>query len=198
MKYSHIFFDWHGVLSHSYFWYHLPEFDLIEKGLFGSLHPLLKKWLEGSCDANEFVTALALKTNLSFVYLMDTLKESCGQFKFSSDQIPELIKDLRDRGIKCVIATDNFDVFDMWVVPALGLDTLFDEILNSYNLKHVKPEIINNSYRPFFSPYLESQKVSKALWIDDHDCSRQAKLLGMDFRLFKPSENLPKVLSKLI
>ncbi len=191
MKYSHIFFDWHGVLSHSKYWAHTPEAKTIEKALFGEEHPLLKQWSVGKCDMKKLINTLSDLTNIPVAHLVETLKESCERQELASTNIPDLIISLRSRGVRCIIATDNFDIFDKWTVPALGLDTLFDNILNSHNLGHVKPELAKkDTYSPFFSPYLETNNVSKAIWFDDNDYSRHAKKLGMDFKLVKPGDDL--------
>lgn len=197
LKYSHIFFDWYGVLSKSKFWSHIPESKIIEDALFGNLHPLLKHWLEGKCNVDGFVTKLSSETGLEYEYLMRTLKESCESLKFVSPLIPELISTLRNVGIICVISTDNFDVFDTWTVPSLHLDVMFDEILNSYNLKHVKPELNDNGYSPFFSSYLTNHNVTKALILDDQDYSHIAKALDFDFVLVKSEDDIVELVEKL-
>lgn len=53
MKYSHIFFDWHGVLSKSIYFSHIPEFQVIEKQWFTTHRDLLRKWGEGKCDVDD-------------------------------------------------------------------------------------------------------------------------------------------------
>ena len=97
-----------------------------------------------------------------------------------------------------MIATDNYDVFDKWTVPALSLDNLFDDILNSYNLKALKPELEINDFSPFFSKYLKDHNVNKALWLDDNDMSYQAKALGIDFKLVGPEDDLVSLVEDLI
>ena len=197
MEYSHIFFDWHGVLSNSRFWHHIPENDLIEAALFGSLHLALKEWLEGKRDVYSFISLLSKNTNLQESYLLETLKESCERFELCAPDIPSLISKLKKAGIVCVIATDNFDVFDMWIVPALKLNVIFDDILNSFNIKHVKPDIDENGYSPFFGRYFEENNVKKSLLIDDNDYSKVVKALGMDFKLINSSEEFVEFVEKL-
>jgi FMN phosphatase YigB (HAD superfamily) len=198
MNYSHIFFDWHGVLSKSIYFSHIPEFQVIEKQWLTAHKALLKKWGEGKCDVDEFINELSDSTHLSKAYLTQTLKESCEAQIFVSDKIPSLIRSLRKEGIVCVIATDNYDVFDKWIVPSLGLDSLFDDILNSYNLKALKPELGTNNFSPFFSKYLKDHNVNRSLWLDDNDMSYQAKILGIDFKLVKPEDDLVSLVVDLI
>ena len=198
MKYSHIFFDWHGVLSKSIYFSHIPESQLIEKHWFTTHKDLLRRWGRGKCTVNEFIDELSESTGLPKSYLAQKLKESCEAQAFVSDKIPDLIRKLREKGVVCIIATDNYDVFDNWTVPALGLDNIFDDTLNSYNLKALKPEIINNNFSPFFSKYLEEHNVKKSLWLDDNDMSRQAKLLGIDFKLVKPPDDLVSIIEDIM
>lgn len=195
MHYSHIFFDWHGVLSHSRFWSHIPEKVTIDDAIFGVLNPMLKEWLEGKCNVNQFVDALAKETNIPAEYLMVTLQKSCESLEFSSDRVPGLIARLRSRGTKCIISTDNFDVFNKWTVPTLKLDLLFDDILNSYDIKHVKPELDDTGYSPFFSPYIEKHSIKSGLILDDNDYSHIAKKLGLDFILIKTGDDIAEILS---
>lgn len=198
MKYSHIFFDWHGVLSKSIYFSHIPESPIIEKHWFTTHKTLLKEWGEGKCDVNKFIDELSISTHLTKTYLTKKLKESCETQIFVSDNIPNLIRRLRDKGVVCVIATDNYDIFDKWIVPSLGLDKIFDNILNSYNLKALKPELGINGYSPFFSYYLENHNIKKSLWLDDNDMSYQADILGIDFKLVKADDNLVSLLESLI
>lgn len=198
MKYSHIFFDWHGVLSKSTYFSHIPEFQVIENHWFTTHKALLKKWGEGKCDIDEFIDELSSSTHLSKSYLTRALKKSCEAQVFVSDKIPNLIRSLRKEGIVCVIATDNYDVFDKWTVPALDLDNLFDDILNSYSLKALKPELGINDFSPFFNKYLKDHNVNKSLWLDDNDMSYQAKVLGIDFRLVGPGDDLVSLVEDLI
>jgi phosphoserine phosphatase len=116
--------------------------------------------------------------------LREDLAESCRAMTLLSDEILPLIAKIRKKGILCVIATDNMDVFRKYVVPALKLDEYFNETLVSYNQKALKFDTSEDEASiPFFHDYLKKNGLAytDALLLDDRiDTSGLYKKLGFD------------------
>jgi FMN phosphatase YigB (HAD superfamily) len=111
--------------------------------------------------------------------------------------IEELVGKIRERGILVVIATDNMDTFNLFTVPALKLDLLFDDVLNSHMLGYLKDEINPPDKITFFDAFLEKHNLSyeDSILLDDSpDSSGKYKKLGFSRELIDGPERLEKIL----
>jgi FMN phosphatase YigB (HAD superfamily) len=83
--------------------------------------------------------------------------------------IPEMIAQLRAKGLKVVLATDNMDTFHRWTVPSLQLMSLFDDILSSFQLKALKSDCGAEGRSLFFAHYLQTHSIHRgeSLVLDD-------------------------------
>jgi FMN phosphatase YigB (HAD superfamily) len=107
-----------------------------------------------------------------------------------SENSLNLVTALRSKGIKVVIATDNMDTFHRWTVPSLRLDSYFDHILSSFELRALKADTDEQGRSLFFTSYLKSNAIDpgESLLLDDSDEAfgqiiRQA---GIDYQCLKP------------
>ena len=102
-------------------------------------------------------------------FLWTELKKSCRAMSFIHDNTLELIQDIRNKGIKVVLATDNMDVFESYTVPALDLQKYFDDILSSSTLRCLKADLDEADQLIFFQSWLSQQGLSieEAVLIDD-------------------------------
>jgi FMN phosphatase YigB (HAD superfamily) len=166
--------------------------------LFVENEKLIQRWMKGEIDEDEIVQIVSDKFGYSMEVLRADLAESCRAMILLSDEILPLIDMLQKRGIKCVIATDNMDIFKKYVVPALKLDEYFDDVLVSFDQKALKFDVPENGNSiPFFHEYLQRNgfSYSDALLIDDHvDTSGAYSKIGFDtFQV----ENIEGLLGKL-
>ncbi len=170
-----IFIDWFKTLSNSLFWsewidkrheyhkyYKLIDNFLVERRI------LLNDWMRGRYSAEEICNILGKEIKLHPEIIFDNLKESCKKMTFVSDEIPHLIRKIRNKGMKVVIATDNMDTFRRFTIPALNLEELFDDFLISYELKRLKSDEGENDVL-FFDSYIKKQKIRypEAILLDD-------------------------------
>ena len=138
-NYKAIFFDWNKTLSNSLFWEQLGDFnherhewnENISTYLFRDNKNLISDWMRGEIADKEIVNRISLQFGYSSDVLLEDLIDSCRNMKLVSDEVITLVQRLRQKGIRCVIATDNMDTFRKYTVPALELEKYFDDILVS-------------------------------------------------------------------
>lgn len=204
--YKIIFFDWHKTLSLCDFWGQLkdPAHDRhgwhgnIVNFLFVENEKLIQQWMRGEVDEEEILQMVSGKFGYPKEVLREDLAESCRAMTLVPGDILPLINTIRKKGIKCVIATDNMDIFKKYVVSALKLDEHFDDILVSFDLKAFKFDVSEDGNSiPFFDEYLKRNKFTyaDALLIDDRvDISGMYTKIGFDtFQV----ENIEGLLGKL-
>jgi len=171
-----IFIDWNKTLSNSRFWeqlednnhrYHSHHTKIINS-LFIDNKNLITPWMQGKLTSEDICKAIAENTGLDEELIFDELVESAKNMNFVSEEIPELINSIRAKGIKVVIATDNMDTFNRFTVKSMQLEDLFDEILNSYELKAMKGDFENNKSL-FFDDFIKRNNLSyaKTVLLDD-------------------------------
>lgn len=164
-----IFIDWNKTLSNSRFWEQLenPEHkhnlihEKIIKSLFVENKDLVNPWMQGKLTAEDICKIISENTGIEDEIIFEELAESARNMKFASEEIPDLIKKLRSKGIKVVIATDNMDTFIRFTVKSMNLEVLFDEILNSYELKAVKGDF-KDGKSLFFDDFIKRNNLSYA------------------------------------
>ncbi len=208
MRYKTVFIDWNGTLSDSKFWGHLEDkthpkhhiFEKIEDSLFGSLKHLIKPWMRGEQTSEQIVHQIAKVADLNKEELISEFIESCKSMKLVSDRIFEITKQLQSQGVKVVVATDNMDSFTRWTIPALKLETMFDNILNSYDLGVLKGDFDDKGESLFFNWYLADHELSptECVLIDDsEDKDGKIQGYGINYRKIKDSSELESVLGDL-
>ena len=158
-QYKVIFFDWHKTLSVCDFWTQLedPAHDRhhwhqnIINFLFVDNKPLIQQWMRGEVDEEKIHKLVSEKFRYDKQALQQDLAASCQAMTLLSNDILPLINTMRSKGIKCVIVTDNMDVFKKYVVPALKLNEHFDDILVSFDQKALKFDVLGDGNSlPFF------------------------------------------------
>ncbi len=202
-KYKVAFLDWYGTLSISKFWGHLDT-DIINKidaSLFGKLKPMIDPWMRGEYASEDVVNELALDTGLPEQMLLNELIRSCKSMQFVEKDTNDLVRKLRNRGTKVVIATDNMDSFTRWTAPAMRLHDIFDGILNSYELKAVKRDFDSSGHSLFFAKFLEENGVAhgESIIIDDgEDKEGKIQRNGIVYKKIKHGEGISKELLELM
>ena len=202
--YNTIFFDWNKTLSNSLFWNQLADpghirhdwHENIVNFVFVENKHLINDWMRAKFN-EEYIADLIFER---YGYLQDVvigdLAESCKNMQLVSDEIFGLINKIREKGIKCVIATDNMDTFIKYTKPAMKLECFFDDFLVSFDEKVLKFDVDNDSI-PFFTDYLERNQLSyrDVLLVDDCiDKSGTYSRLGFDIlQVLSPDDFLVKL-----
>jgi FMN phosphatase YigB (HAD superfamily) len=198
-----VFIDWHKTLSTSVFWEHRPGCRLLPAELaevhgfvFGH-HELVRDWMLGVTAAEEVCALAARYVGLRTDDVLADLQHSCQNMKLYAPSIVDTLRSMRRRGIGVVIATDNMDTFRRWTVPALRLDTVFDDILTSDARGVLKDDLADEESR-FFTPWLADHGVvpSAAVLLDDRRVPA-AEAIGMSVRLVADPSKLAGMLAQL-
>ena len=193
-----IFIDWYKTLSNSLFWEQSNDFKTISQWLFKENSNLINPWMKGEYTAEAICKKIAFGTKLDFNQIFNSLIESCQKMSYSRPEIPRLIKNIRKKGIKVVIATDNMDTFSRFTKPGLKLGNIFNDFLISYDLKILKQETELESI-PFFEKYLQDRglKNEEVVLIDDGDDKTGVYgKLGLKIDLVKSSNDVVNFLEK--
>jgi len=171
-----IFFDWNKTLSNNIFWQQLGEEDNrlygklldIEKVLFDQKYDLINKWMLGKIGGEDICEFVGKKTKINKEVLFEELIISCQKMTYVNEQVESLLKKLKNKGFRLVIATDNMDVFSRFTAPVINSNFLFDKIINSSEVGCFKYDCIGDKL-PFFDNYLKSNKLKydQVVLIDD-------------------------------
>lgn len=207
-SYKVLFFDWHKTLSLANFWGQLadPTHDrhgwhqAITTFLFERNQPTIDRWMRGQIDENHILQLLNVNFDYPIIELQADLAESCRTMTLASDEFVPKIAQLRARGIKCVIATDNMDVFKRYTVPVLELDKHFDDILVSCDQGALKFDVGADGSLSFFDSYFAKHNLSyiDALLLDDRvDSSGTFERLNFDMFQVTSTESLLKEIVRL-
>lgn len=191
-KYKVVFLDWNGTLSTSKFWGHWQEsgnkyhkyWRSIESALFEQHQHLIDPWMRGEYESEQIVEILSPIVKLDEQTLLRELEESCRKMEFVSPEILEVVKQLRQSGVKVVVATDNMDTFPRWTVPSLRLLNLFDDVLESHSLKSLKIEADAVGQSKFFKNCFRRNRVDPTETVLIEDSSKKkAKIqaFGIDY-----------------
>ncbi|MEI6288471.1 MAG: hypothetical protein WCP18_02740 [bacterium] len=188
-----IFFDWNKTLSDSLFWSNLRDSNhqhnqyvsTIEKSIFFDNRQLINPWMRGEYSSEDICQIIANKSGVPYEVVFNGLKESCAIMKLVSEEIPGLVWQIKAKGIKTVIATDNMDTFSRFTIPALDLTELFDDFLISYNLKLLKGDVQEDSI-PFFDGYLKQNSLNYSDVVLLDDCIDMGEVYNrLDFKIIE-------------
>jgi FMN phosphatase YigB (HAD superfamily) len=202
-----IFLDWNKTLSNSRFWEQLenPEHKYnsyhqkIINSLFVENKDLINPWMQGKSTAEEMCKMISEQTGIEEKIIFNELVESARNMQFVSIEIPKLIKKIKSKGIKVIIATDNMDTFQ-FTIEKMKLRDLFDDILNSFDLKAQKGDF-ENSKSLFFETFLKENNLeySETILLDDSvSNSDPLNNLGMRTIRILNGEHLIEELGKIL
>jgi len=192
-KYKVVFLDWNGTLSTSKFWGHLEKsskekdkklFELIDKTLFGELRHLIKPWMRGETTSENVVKEVSEKSGIEYKIVFNEFVRGCEQMEYVTENCLKKIELIKNNGTKVVIATDNMDSFIRWTVPAMKLDKIFDDILDSFSLKTLKNDFEKSGKSIFFDEFVKNNKIDKgeSIIIDDsEDKEGKIQAYGIDY-----------------
>lgn len=206
--YKCVFIDWHNTLSASRFWGHLEEapegrhlFGRIEASLYGNLTGLLVPWMRGGLTTEDVMQAVARDAGLDYDLVLREFIVGCRRMRFVDTEITDLVLAIKVRGPRVVIATDNMDSFARWTAPSLGLTELFDDILNSAELRGMKGDIDEQGRSVFFDDYLGRCAIGpgESVLIDDAvDGDGRIAGFGIEYRQVAPRAGLVPELRRMV
>ena len=207
-SYKTIFFDWNKTLSYSLFWEQWSDKnhpnhnkkDILTKELFVNNKDIIKKWMLGDVVSEDIAGLLNESVGLTKEDIISDLAHSCENMSYAFEDLLNTIQNIRKRGVKCVIATDNMDTFRRWTIPGMKLEEYFDDFLISNELKIMKFDIDEkNGVIPFFDLYLRENNLnySDVVLVDDCiDDGFYAKK-GFDILQIDSPDSLKKVLASI-
>ncbi|KKQ85201.1 MAG: hypothetical protein UT08_C0009G0035 [Candidatus Woesebacteria bacterium GW2011_GWB1_38_8] len=205
-----VLIDWNGTLSPTNFWSHLEKsekksqrgfFKLWTDSLFINHKDKIVPWMRGEFTSEDIISLVSKDTNTGFNTILREFVIGCKLMEYSSPNIPKLVKDLRDKKVIVTIATNNMDCLTRWTVPFMKLDSLFDEILNSYYLKALKHDLDVKGKALFFKDFFCKYAIepSNCIFIDDgEDKMNVISNLGIDFRKIGADKTLEQELRKIL
>lgn len=209
MKKKVIFIDWNKTLSYSLFWEHLQDsshpnhhqLPVIEKWLFVDNRDAINPWMRGELSVEDIVGKMSRDTNIDHDILLSELQRSCEEMRYCIDNLENIVEQIRANGIKVVIATDNMDTFSRFTVPAMRLDAIFDGILNSYTIGHLKDDEQPDNSIQFFDEYLAKHGwgYTDAILLDDSpDKNGKYRRLGFERVLIDSPMTLERELKRFV
>lgn len=209
-KQNAVFIDWNGTLSPTNFWSHLEKsetqsdrelFKLWADTTFIHHKDLIVPWMKGEYSSEDILTLVSKATNTNFDTILKEFIIGCEQMEYSSPNIPVLINKLKDKSVIVSIATNNMDSFTRWTVPYMKLDTLFDEIINSFYMNAMKHDLDKNGKTMFFKNFFNKYQIDprNCIFIDDgEDKMGVITNLGMDYRRVNSSNTLEQELENIL
>jgi FMN phosphatase YigB (HAD superfamily) len=185
-----IFLDWYNTLSQSVYWGHLATADptlhaTVRSALFDANVHMLVPWMLGRLTTEQVLACVAATAGLRYDWVLSEFIVGCECMAFVSPEVPRLVAQIRQAGVRVLIATDNMDAFTRWTVPALNLRALFDGVLNSCDLGAMKNDLGPDGRSLFFARYLAEHDLApcQCLLIDDSaDTHAAMHAIGMPYR----------------
>ncbi len=205
-----VFIDWDGTLSPTNFWSHLEKsekqsdrdlFKLWADTMFINHKDKIVPWMKGEYTSEDLLSLVSKETNTDFGTILEEFITGCELMEYFSPNIPDLVKNLRDKSVIVTIATNNMDCFTRWTVPCMKLDTLFDEILNSFYLKAMKHDLDENGQPLFFKDFFSKYDIepTNCIFIDDgEDKMGVIGNLGIDYKRVNASNTLEQELRNIL
>jgi FMN phosphatase YigB (HAD superfamily) len=151
--------------------------------------------MRGKYTAEVFSKKIAKDTKLETEYVLGELIKSTEDMKFDSEEVLNQIQEIRQKGVKVIVATDNMDTFIRWTVPSLKLNKLFDGVLNSWELKALKGDFDRRTSR-FFDNFFKNINLATTdcvLFDDSEDKENRIQNYGIEYVQISGSEDLCKL-----
>ncbi|MCK9369041.1 HAD hydrolase-like protein [Candidatus Dojkabacteria bacterium] len=205
-----IFFDWNGTLSDSFFWEHMRSskeedintlYNKWDKAMFSETKEMINNWMRGNQTTEEVMKYVSDQTNTEYKVILKEFIKGCKSMSLSSNDLPKILKNLKIKKVKLVIATNNMDCFSRWTVPHMKLNLLFDEIINSYYQKGLKHDRDENGESIFFKNFFKKNNVNTkdCIFIDDsNDKEEFISRLGITYIKINNSSEIPKILNSYL
>lgn len=166
-KINSVIFDFDGTLCFGRYYELLGRdaLDTIGKLVFGSNSPQwADPWMNGDLNSHDISSYLSKHLPESKEKIQSALHRGCSNMTFNAAVYDFAIQQ-RQAGRKTALVTANMDVFTEVVVPAHGLDTLFDVVLNTADHRTLDKTIL---WRKAFENFGSDYSFSSSLLIEDN------------------------------
>jgi FMN phosphatase YigB (HAD superfamily) len=138
-----VFFDFDGVLCTDRFFAALtPDYPHVRDWISGHVFGGEKwgdRWMRGEFTWWDINKLVAAATGIDCELLDEKLEDSVRLMKVNPALI-QFAEELKSKGIKVALVTNNMDVFNQITVPEKHLDEVFPVIVNSYDYKLMKQD----------------------------------------------------------
>lgn len=169
-----IFIDWYLTLTSVTF---LNKLKLENHALFRQFIDIIFEnnpegwqydWARGKLSKEDVAKKISQAGIMPYEKVLQTFADCCSHQSLDFPDTWQKIDAIRQKGIKVVLATDNWDIFTDYTVPSLDLNNHFDYILSSNKIGWLKRDIENGKL-PFFDKFMQYQNLSKdeVVLIDD-------------------------------
>jgi hypothetical protein len=140
-----VVFDFGFTLSPDYYFNVTPPgfpqwHEVIQKEIFGT-PSLVIPWMKGELTSLDIAGVLSKHIPMDIPMILTTMEEGCRHMSFNP-AVWDFAVVQKAAGRKTALVTDNMDVFTKVVVPAHGLDRLFDVIINSSDFHEIGKELL--------------------------------------------------------
>lgn len=193
-----VFIDWDGTLCFDRLWKSLRDKETgdleftkaVDEIFFGTDKKLVKDWMYDLMDSERANRILSEKTGKNFDELWNVFVEDCRQMSFDP-HLRQKVLDLR-KFAEVVLVTGNMDCFSRFTVPSLGLDQVFDRILNSSEMGFLKTEQDGETFLSFLRPLGLSIKDAYLVEDSEKTCRYFENLGGRSFLVKQGIEDTMK------
>jgi len=181
-----IFIDWDGTLCWGRFWESLLKTDAslakVVSHFFTVEKEMELKWMTGKLTSEEVVKLISDRSGLPEKLLWESFVDDCEKMYVEAEAI-SLIKKLKEK-YTVILVTGNMDCFSRFTVPALGLDKIFDHIVNSYYVGYLKSDHNGKTFTDYFNQY-NITDPSKSYLLDDSEknCNAFTQLGGRAIKI---------------
>ena len=114
--------------------------DLIQQHIFEH-QALVNAWMTGDLQLVDIARIVAQHVALPLALIIETMERGCSTMHFNP-AVWEFACAQRAQGRKTALVTANMDVFSTVVIPAHGLDRVFDVILNTSDYRELRKELL--------------------------------------------------------
>lgn len=160
-----LFIDFHRTICQDRFWRSLgkSDFEKLQDNFFRNDSRLISEWMLGGHTSEEVNRAIANRLNLPYDKLWSVFLADCRTMHVPQ-KIMDVIRLLRNR-YRTILMTDHMDCLERFIVPALGLNEIFEEIDNSFSKKTSKNHPGGGRFLEVAKKYRSD--ISEAILIDD-------------------------------
>ena len=119
----------------------LPQWQaVIQKIIFGE-PSIVIPWMRGELTSLDIAGILSKHFPLDIHTIAALMEKGCQNLNFNQ-AVWDFAVAQKANGRKTALVTDNMDVFTKVVVPAHGLDMLFDVTINSSDFHEIRKEVL--------------------------------------------------------
>ncbi len=202
-----IFIDWYLTLTSVTF---LNKLKIEDYALFRKFIEVIFEnnpegwqydWARGKLTKEDAAEKISQTGIMSYEKVLQTFADCCSHQTLDYPEVLNEINKIRQKGIKVVLATDNWDVFTDYTVPSLQLNKHFDAVLSSNQIGYLKRDEQKQSI-PFFAGYLEQNNIfaPESLLIDDNvintEMCQKHHIQGIKVQSTKDTLNLLDIIIK--